>query len=180
MFTLAICRTGDKNKGRTKVFLLTLGKSLPALSQDGRKCSLGQVKKRGPNYLLHPSHYYLGSRAPWDISMGERLTHHGGRFLAARWVPQFLRAGFFWAREGRKNKSISLSEVVPLTERQTHASKITLLYLFQNILYPDPPCKSWKNSRKGLLVLKTILNSTLHHWALTFLKWQLWGSPILR
>lgn len=36
--------------------------------------------------------------------MGERLTHHGGWFLAARWVSQFLRAGFFWAKEGGKHK----------------------------------------------------------------------------
>lgn len=103
MFTLAICRVADKNEHATNVFLLTLGKSLPALPQHGRQHSLGQVKKRGPNYLHHPSHYYLGSRAPWDISTGERLTHHRGWFLAARWVSQFLRASFFWAKEGEKS-----------------------------------------------------------------------------
>lgn len=69
--------------------------------------------------------------------MGERLTHHGGWFLAARWVSQFLRAGFFWAKEGGKTQNkmiISHSEVVLLTKRQISACEIHLLYLFHTIL----------------------------------------------
>lgn len=97
MFTLAICTVTDKTEDGTNDWLWG-NLYLPCHKMGGNT----QVKKRGPNYLYHPSHYYLGSRVPGDISTRERLTHHGGWFLAARWVSQFLRASFFCAKEGEK------------------------------------------------------------------------------